>query len=329
MQRHLPDYMQKMILNSPYAMAVVDVGMRYVAMSDKWMNTFHIEEEWVGKSHLETFPLISDYWKNKYDAALQGYTSKAEEMVLSIDGSLQYLRWEIQPFDGPDNSVTGLVIYMENLTGDKHKETLLKKSLDLYHQANKMARVGIWEADMLNNTLYWSGVTKKIHGVPDDYEADLRTAFDFYKEGTSRNTLRDHFSRAIEHGEPFDLELQLIRYNGSELWVRAKGNAEFIDGKCTRLFGTFQDIQAQQLQRIQLINSEIKYRLIIENSLYGVLLTIPGGFVVQANQAAIDMFGYTLEEFRALAGIRFSILMIQSWPYSSESGSRKERQELR
>jgi len=42
------------------------------------------------------------------------------------------------------------------------------------------------------------------------------------------------------------------------------------------------------------------YRWIVDNSLDAVLLTAPDGRIVLANQASIDLFGYTLEELRQL-----------------------------
>ena len=175
-----------------------------------------------------------------------------------------------------------------------------EKLLDLYERANEMARLGIWEMDLVQAKLYWSSVTKQIHGVAEDFEPDVSSAINFFREGASREKIRQHFKEAELYGTPYDLELQLLTADGKPLWVKASGRAEFHAGKCIRLYGTFQDIEEEKKQGIKLLNSEIKYRSIVENSLYGVLLTIPGKCVLQANQAALDMFGYTIEEFRKL-----------------------------
>jgi len=175
-----------------------------------------------------------------------------------------------------------------------------EKLLDLYERANEMARLGVWEMDLIQAKLYWSSVTKQIHGVAEDFEPDVSSAINFFREGSSREKIRKHFKEAELYGIPYDLELQLVTADGTPIWVKASGRAEFQEGKCTRLYGTFQDIEEEKKQGIKLVNSEIKYRSIVENSLYGVLLTIPGKCVLQANQAALQMFGYTIEEFRKL-----------------------------
>ncbi|WP_442591200.1 PAS domain S-box protein [Pedobacter sp. AW31-3R] len=211
---------------------------------------------------------------------------------------------------------------MEHHPEYRKDELTLKKSLDLYEKANEMAGVGVWEVDFVTNKLFWSVVTRQIHEVPDDYEPEFQAAINFYKEGFCREELLRNFNHTVETGEPFMVELQLVTFKGNEMWVRAKGSAEFKEGRCLRLFGTLQDIQIQKLQRIQLINSEIKYRSVIENSLYGVLLTFPGGFVLDANQAALKMFGYTLEEIRKLS--RYDIFDINH-PNLSRFLKRREK----
>ena len=175
-----------------------------------------------------------------------------------------------------------------------------EKLLDLYERANEMARLGVWEMDLIQPRLYWSSVTKQIHGVAQDFEPDISSAINFFKEGTSRENIRKHFKEAQLYGTPYDLELQLVTAAGTPVWVKASGRAEFQGGTCIRLYGTFRDIEEEKKQGIKLLNSEIKYRSIVENSLYGVLLTVPGKHVLQANQAALEMFGYTIEEFRKL-----------------------------
>lgn len=45
---------------------------------------------------------------------------------------------------------------------------------------------------------------------------------------------------------------------------------------------------------------EQKYQSIVENSMYAFLQTIPGKVVIDANPAALQMFGYTLEELRQM-----------------------------
>lgn len=172
----------------------------------------------------------------------------------------------------------------------------LEKINSLYEQTNLVAKIGYWEVNYVTDKLFWSDTTKAIHGVNHQYIPDIESAIHFFKEGWSRNKITECVEEAFTNNKPFDEELQLITQSGEEIWVRAKGNAEFIDKQCKRLFGTFQNIDIYKKQQLKLVQSEIKYRSIIENSLTAFLLTKADGTILDANKTAEEMFGYSVIE---------------------------------
>ena len=121
-------------------------------------------------------------------------------------------------------------------------EKELKRTRAMLEQTSKVARVGGWEFDIKKQKIFWTPITKEIHGVSVEYEPDLITAIDFYKPGESRDIITRVLNEAIKEGKPYDVQLQIVTLKGEEIWVRALGNAEFNNGACTRLYGTFQDI---------------------------------------------------------------------------------------
>ncbi|TFF37470.1 PAS domain S-box protein [Mucilaginibacter psychrotolerans] len=134
-------------------------------------------------------------------------------------------------------------------------ETKLQRTTEMLEQTNQVARVGGWEVDLLSNKVYWTSVTKEIHGVPADYEPNLETGISFYKTGESREKISSVIEKALTDGSPWNEELQLVDLVGNEVWVRALGNAEFENGTCKRLYGTFQDINENKKAEIALQRS--------------------------------------------------------------------------
>jgi len=122
----------------------------------------------------------------------------------------------------------------------------------LLEQAYRMARIGVWELDLEQDTLYWSPITKELHDVDPDFEPDLETGISFYKEGESRTTIKEAVEKAIADGEPWDEELQIVTANGNERWVRSKGDPEIVEGECRRLYGVFQDIHDRKQAELDL-----------------------------------------------------------------------------
>ena len=131
-------------------------------------------------------------------------------------------------------------------------ERELQRTSELLIQTNKVARIGGWALNTITNKLFWSTVTREILEAEPDYIPLLDSAIQSYKEGESRDLITEAVERAITQGTPWDLELQLITHKNREIWVRALGSAEMIDGKCIRLFGTFQDIDEKKKREQEL-----------------------------------------------------------------------------
>ena len=156
----------------------------------------------------------------------------------TIHGDYKIIQWTSTPEPG-----TGRIFGIGRDITEKHRmEEELHYTKEMLEQTNHVARVGGWNLDVENKKVYWTSVTKKIHGVAPDFIPDFTTGINFYKEGGSRDAIKAAVDKAISTGEPYDLQLEILNAQGEEIWVRSIGSAEMVDGKCKRLFGTFQDI---------------------------------------------------------------------------------------
>ncbi|TGL87611.1 response regulator [Leptospira congkakensis] len=144
---------------------------------------------------------------------------------------------------------TEKISYLIDITERKDKELEIIKQRDeltriklLFEETNAAANVGAWDVDLINNTLYWAKETKRIHEVPDDYVPLLHSAFEFYPVESQRELLLEAFNDAVNNGSSYDLVLQVKTKLGNLKWARTIGHSVFKDGKCIRVFGSFQDI---------------------------------------------------------------------------------------
>ena len=131
--------------------------------------------------------------------------------------------------------VNAVVANYRDITKRKELETLLSK-------ANALARIGGWEIDLVKETVYWTDITREIHETSMDYITGLLVRLDFYKEGSTRDFIKQKIKEAIEEGKPWDVELQITTARKNSRWIRSIGETEFINGKCIRVYGSFQDI---------------------------------------------------------------------------------------
>ncbi len=147
--------------------------------------------------------------------------------------------------------------------GKKNKRKVRE---DLMEKAYHLAGIGNWVLYLEDNSIYWSEEIRRLHEVEDDYVPYMEEALDFFKEDGSKRKITEKVNRAIEEGEPFDVELKLVTAKGNERWIRVVGEAEFEDGKCVCLYGCTQDIDKRKKIELQLRSTEQKLRDIIEHS---------------------------------------------------------------
>ncbi len=144
--------------------------------------------------------------------------------------------------------------------------TATKKTERQHEEISNVSRVGGWEADYINNTNYWSPVSRQILEIPADFSVGMHSAIDFYKAGPDRENIKVAIKNAIETGIGFDLELQVITHSGKNIWTRTKGKAEFHNGKVARLYGTFQDTTEKRSIYEDLLISQQYYKSLFEQN---------------------------------------------------------------
>ncbi len=91
-------------------------------------------------------------------------------------------------------------------------------------------------------------------------------------------------------------ELQ-VRTDGRQAWLRtSKVPLHDKDGQVIGVLGTYEDITERKQAEKALLESEIKYRNLIETMPDGYYRSTPKGKYIDANPAFARMLGYTLEE---------------------------------
>lgn len=204
-----------------------------------------------------------------------------------------------QPENGENEYVIGNAI---DISGRAMLEKDLKETKILLEETGKVARVGGWNLDLVKQKLSWTPVTKLIHEVPEDFEPDLESGINFYKEGESREKITKAVNEAIEEGKSWSLDLQIITAKGNMLWVRAIGKPIMEEGKCIGVFGTFQDIDETKRAEIE---AETAKKLLDDvfnaSSEVSVIATDLAGTITVFNKGAEKMLGYSVEE---MIGIR-------------------------
>lgn len=137
------------------------------------------------------------------------------------------------------------------------KQTLidqLRKSENLYKQAQALAHVGNWSWDIKKNVIEWSDELYRIYGLEPQsknlsYEEYIRLIHPDDKE-----KVQGQVQRAMENNESWEYTHKLVRMNGEVRIVYATGEVITDEnGKAVIMVGTAQDVTERQslIDRLQ------------------------------------------------------------------------------
>ncbi|HIJ81780.1 MAG TPA: response regulator [Desulfuromonadales bacterium] len=165
-----------------------------------------------------------------------------EHRIIRKDGAVRWVRDTIimsRDADGILRSYDGII---QDITERKEVEEALARSLALQAETQKIGNVGGWELDLETREQVWTDEVYRIHEVDKTFRPTLANGISFYTPA-SRPLIEAAALRAIEHGEPFDLELEIISARGTVKSVHAVGR---VDREHNKLIGFFQDISKRK-----------------------------------------------------------------------------------
>ena len=147
-QQNGPD-LYFILKSAPYAIAVYDKDLRFIAVSDRYLQNYNLkEQDIIGKHYYEILPEMHMKWKDVYQRCLSGSIERNEEdLFVRHDGSITYNRWECRPWYEADEKIGGIITYNEVITKQKIAQEELKKREQLLSKIFELLPVGLWIAD--------------------------------------------------------------------------------------------------------------------------------------------------------------------------------------
>lgn len=220
----------------------------------------------------------------------RGEVKTLDEVVTLADGQKHSLLVTKGPLRDSQGQVTGLFGISRDVSDRVRVMQALRQSEARLAAAQRIARLGSWEAGLENlthlaaNPLWWSDEVFRIFGyVPGQIEVTNALFFQAVHPD-DRARLLAHIETALRQRAPFEVEHRIILPDGSERFVHEQ--AELIldpdSGRPLKFSGTVQDVTERRRaeEEIRSLNARLESRLIA--------LTQPLGD--QANVRFEDLF---------------------------------------
>jgi PAS domain S-box-containing protein len=141
------------------------------------------------------------------------------------------------------------------------QQSLIEEEAQLA-EAQRLAKVGSWQWDPNTDTAIWSEQLYRIAGRDPHLSALNHKEQPQLYTPESWERLRRAEEEALRSGTPFELDLEIVRPDGTTRWVIARGEAQRdTTGRIVQLRGTGQDVTERRLAQEELRESEERFRL--------------------------------------------------------------------
>jgi PAS domain S-box-containing protein len=125
----------------------------------------------------------------------------------------------------------------------KNMEEALREAEARLKEAHRLAHIGVWDWDAASDTVTWSEELYHIAGLDPKQPAPTYTEHPEVYTPESFSRLAEAVEDAVKMGSNYELELELVRPDGTHRWTYAFGGPKYdSNGNITGLHGTLQDI---------------------------------------------------------------------------------------
>lgn len=137
-----------------------------------------------------------------------------------------------------------------DITERKQMEEKLQRSLSIMQSTQELAKIGSWEWNIEENTMYWTDQTFRIHDLePTEARHEVQEYIALSQEcynPSDRALIMLAFNRCVQTGDPYDLEFPFTTLKGRQIWIRTAAQAQWSNGKIVKIVGSISDITDQK-----------------------------------------------------------------------------------
>lgn len=218
-QRMVLDNAGQCIVSLNRELRVDYVNREVVALLDR------PSEDLVGQSLTEIgYPVAGTVdWERHAGRVLR--TRKASTFEYSI-GRKRQRTWReasIVPQVQPDGTVAHVIVTDRDVTERKQAEARDDARQAQIRQAERAAHVGTWTMDLATREFVWSEELLLMHGLDPAGAAPSITVIESLLTPASWAELNAAITSTLEQGNPFELEVEVVRPDGSRAWLLARG----------------------------------------------------------------------------------------------------------
>ncbi|MCU1273021.1 MAG: Chemotaxis protein methyltransferase CheR, partial [Bryobacterales bacterium] len=279
----------------PGLVAYIGRDLRYKFVNRNYAEWFHrpraaIEEHTIAELAGEDW---LDVIRAPLEEAFDGKDVTFERSVAYPD-AMRTVRSTYVPDRGPDGSVRGLVVLVQDITAEARALQALRESEERFRQIVETASEGIWITDLDSATTFANNRMCEVLGYSLD-ELIGHSCFEFiHPEDRGRGWSG---FQGRKQGDTRSREYRAYRKDGTMIWLHFTG-APIHDqsGNLSGVLGMCTDVTERK-------HNEARYQMLFAASEDGILIVNDEGVYVDVNQSMCDLLKASRD---SLIGSRFA-----------------------
>lgn len=222
--------------------------------------------------------------------------TRYEERFLRLDGQthLEGLTANVSASPILWKGKASTLLSFSDLTAQQQARSTTQRLEQQLSSTETVAHLGSWEWNMRENRARWSNELYRILGYLPDAVAPSHDLFLSSFHPDDRDPLHSALTQFLEAGTPLDMGCRIVHRNGTVRHARCVGEGVVRDetGQPIQVSGTLHDLTPQVMMEQIAHDRDEQFRMVVESSPHGILLTSEDGTITLANATLEKMFGY-------------------------------------
>ena len=254
------------------------------------LHAYQVPERLIGKKMAEMYPGVEDTKVfSLYEQCMKNRTPiEFEEKYVFSSGSERWFEFQVEPIE------EGIFVMTMDITEKRLAEENIRRNQELLKESQRIAKLGSWELDLVNNALFWSDEVFKIFEIDPKRSGASYEAFLELVHPEDKAIVTNAYDHALKSRTPYDVFHRLLFSDGRIKYLHEVGETFYNhQGVPLRSLGTIHDITQQKEAELLLQQHERNYQQVIENISDALMIDDVSGKIIFCNDQFKEIFGLT------------------------------------